>query len=68
MKISSHYSLDQDADRKIKYTLQKQGQLHDAVMDLVTQGKKEWAYDEWVELLAAVEASELTINEYREVM
>ena len=68
MKISSYYSLDQDADRKIKYTLQKQGQLHDAVMDLVTQGKNEWAYDEWVELLATIEASELTINEYREVM
>jgi hypothetical protein len=50
----------------IKYTLYKHGDLHNAVMDLVTQGQNKWSYGEWAAKLEEIESSDLTIAQYIE--
>lgn len=66
MKLHTHYSLANDAHRMIKYTLYKHGDLHNAVMDLVTQGQNKWSYGEWAAKLEEIESSDLTIAQYIE--
>lgn len=62
------YRFSDDHHRKIRYTLQKQGHLHDAVMDLVCGDRREWTLSDWLQVLESVESSELTIAEYIDAM
>jgi hypothetical protein len=50
--------------RKVRYVLDKQGDLQDALLDIVTQGKKEWSVQEWQQLVDDIQASDLTVGEY----
>lgn len=68
MIIQTHYSLERDAHRMIKYTLKQHGDLHNAVMDLVTQGQNKWSYGEWAVKLEEIESSDLTVAQYIDQM
>ena len=68
MIIQTHYSLERDAHRMIKYTLKQHGDLHNAVMDLVTQGQNKWSYGEWAAKLEEIESSDLTVAQYVDQM
>ncbi len=50
--------------RKVRYVLDKQGDLQDALLDIVTQGKQEWSVQEWQQLIDDIQASDLTVGEY----
>lgn len=50
--------------RKVRYVLDKQGDLQDALLDIVTQGKQEWSVQEWQQLVDDIQASDLTVGEY----
>ena len=50
--------------RKVRYVLDKQGDLQDALLDIVTQGKQEWSVQEGQQLVDDIQASDLTVGEY----
>ncbi len=50
--------------RKVRYVLDKQGDLQDALLDIVTQGKQEWSVQEWQQLVDDIQSSDLTVGEY----
>jgi len=52
------------AHRKVCYVLQKQDQLHFALLDIVSQGRSDWTLAEWESLVADIESSDLTVGEY----
>lgn len=50
--------------RKVRYVLDKQGDLQDALLDIVTQGKQAWSVQEWQQLVDDIQSSDLTVGEY----
>lgn len=50
--------------RKVRYVLDKQGDLQDALLDIVVQGKQEWSVDDWQQLVDDIQSSDLTVGEY----
>ena len=50
--------------RKVRYVLDKQGDLQDALLEIVTQGKQAWSVQEWQQLVDDIQSSDLTVGEY----
>jgi hypothetical protein len=59
-----HFDINTMLHRKVKYVLQKPDNLHDALLEIVTQGKSDWDQQEWEALVADIESSDLTVGEY----
>ena len=50
--------------RKVRYVLDKQGDLQDALLDIVVQGKQAWSVQEWQQLVDDIQSSDQTVGEY----
>jgi len=58
------FDINTAAHRKVRYVLLKPDALHDALLDIVTKGRKVWTLSEWEALVADIEGSDLTVGEY----
>ena len=50
--------------RKVRYVLDKQGDLQNALLDIVTKGRQKWSLCDWEKLVEDIQSSDLTVGEF----